>query len=374
MVSKKIQIVAFNNPYPVNYGGVIDVFYKIEALKAIGYKVYLHVFYEDREDIAVLKELCEEVYLYKRNKSFYNFFTLIPFSVKSRNSKELFDRLTKALDVPVLFESIQTTYVLKKYNLNNKILVRTHNIEHEYYFGIARSESFFIKKLILYIEGWKLKYYQSILQKADVILTLSEKDTNYFNSLFKGKSLFLPVFHGNKKIEKTIVTSSKFALYHGDLSISDNIESAIFICSLFYELKQKLIIASSVFPKRIKKIIEKHSNIEFINILEESLLEDLLAKAHVNILVSMQESGTKLKVFNALYKGKHCIVNSNIVDDNNILKLCFVANTKNELKKIILKVFKTEYKLSNERVSVLENYKSSNLISKISSYLIDTKD
>ncbi|WP_010177396.1 mannosyltransferase [Aquimarina agarilytica] len=373
MASKKIQIIAFNNPYPVNYGGVIDVFYKIEALKEIGYQVYLHIFYDDRVNISVLEKLCEEVYLYKRNKLFYNFFSLIPFSVKSRNSKELYARITNKTNIPVLFESIQTTYILKKFHFNNETLVRTHNIEHEYYFGIAKSESCFFKKLIFYIEGWKLKRYQSVLKKADIILTLSERDTSYFNSIFKGKTLFLPVFHGNKKVKETMNSKSKFALYHGDLSISDNVESAIFICSLFYNLKQELVIASSVLPNRIKKIIKNYSNIKYINIREEEVLEDLLAKAHVNILVSLQESGTKLKVFNALYKGKYCIVNANIVDDKNILKLCYVANTKSEFQKSIQEIFGKDYQFSSERARVLKNYESLNLVKKLSYYLETNK-
>ena len=31
-------------PYPPNYGGVIDVFYKIKSLHAIGIKIILHCF------------------------------------------------------------------------------------------------------------------------------------------------------------------------------------------------------------------------------------------------------------------------------------------------------------------------------------------
>ena len=41
---KAVNIVSFNIPYPPNYGGVIDVFYKIKALSKEGYEVYLHTF------------------------------------------------------------------------------------------------------------------------------------------------------------------------------------------------------------------------------------------------------------------------------------------------------------------------------------------
>ena len=42
MSLKGINIVSFNVPYPPNYGGIIDVYYKIKALREIGCEVVLH--------------------------------------------------------------------------------------------------------------------------------------------------------------------------------------------------------------------------------------------------------------------------------------------------------------------------------------------
>ena len=38
-MQKTLQIVIFDNPCPPDYGGVIDVFYKIKALKALGVRI-----------------------------------------------------------------------------------------------------------------------------------------------------------------------------------------------------------------------------------------------------------------------------------------------------------------------------------------------
>ncbi len=46
MRTKVINIVSFNNPFPPKYGGIIDVYYKIEALYKIGYQIHLHCFVE----------------------------------------------------------------------------------------------------------------------------------------------------------------------------------------------------------------------------------------------------------------------------------------------------------------------------------------
>lgn len=47
-MDKYLNIVSFNIPYPANYGGVIDVYYKLEALRACGVKLILHCFEYER--------------------------------------------------------------------------------------------------------------------------------------------------------------------------------------------------------------------------------------------------------------------------------------------------------------------------------------
>ena len=42
--NKKLHLISFDVPFPANYGGVIDVFHKINSLHKIGVKVILHCF------------------------------------------------------------------------------------------------------------------------------------------------------------------------------------------------------------------------------------------------------------------------------------------------------------------------------------------
>lgn len=41
-LDKHLNIVAFDNPYPPTYGGVIDVYYKLKSLAETGLKIHLH--------------------------------------------------------------------------------------------------------------------------------------------------------------------------------------------------------------------------------------------------------------------------------------------------------------------------------------------
>ena len=122
MKLKSIQIVSFNNPYPPNYGGVIDVFYKIKYLHKLQVEIYLHFFYKDRFDIEKLKPFCKDIYLYKSEKTVLKLITKIPFCVSSRSSDQMYNNLIKN-DAPILFEGLQSTHVLINNVFKNKIII-----------------------------------------------------------------------------------------------------------------------------------------------------------------------------------------------------------------------------------------------------------
>ena len=85
-----------------------------------------------------LNKLCEKVFYYKRKNSFISLFSYLPFRVKSRSSKALLQNL-QGIKAPILFEGLHAAYHINKIT-SSKIFVRTHNIEHGYFFGLAKSE------------------------------------------------------------------------------------------------------------------------------------------------------------------------------------------------------------------------------------------
>ena len=69
MNKKGLHIVAFDVPFPANYGGVIDIFYRIKALARLDVKIVLHCFiYGGKEPHPELDKYCEQVYYYKRRR------------------------------------------------------------------------------------------------------------------------------------------------------------------------------------------------------------------------------------------------------------------------------------------------------------------
>ena len=354
MYTKTIHIVSFDNPYPPNYGGANDVFYKIKALSYIGIQIHLHLFYTHRTDISVLKEYCKSITLYKRNTSLLKHFSLKPFSVASRRSHLLNRNLKQAQGV-IFFESLRCCASIEDVKFSNTIAVRSHNIEHYYSLGLSNNENNLLKKIAHFIEALKQKYYQKVLFKAHYIFPISYFETTYFKKKFGNKVRYLPVFHGFSQCT-SIEGFGNYALYHGDLSTADNYKSLLFLINVFKPLDYKLIIASSLIPKSIKRVVKKIKNISYKQVKTKEALEDLVANAHINVMYSHQTSGTKLKVFFALFKGRHCLINSNIIDDAAILSVCELANNSSEFKEEINRLFKTPFKVSLNRISALKKY------------------
>jgi len=59
-MDKKLNIVSLNIPWPADYGGVIDIYYKIKALNECGIKIILHCFEYERPRAPELETVCEK--------------------------------------------------------------------------------------------------------------------------------------------------------------------------------------------------------------------------------------------------------------------------------------------------------------------------
>jgi len=110
-----LHIISLDVPYPADYGGVMDIFYKICSLHNAGIRIYLHCFSNGRPPQDELDQYCEEVFYYKRKNFFQALPFNIPFMVASRNNDALLNNLQKD-NHPILLEGIQCSYLLHEFN------------------------------------------------------------------------------------------------------------------------------------------------------------------------------------------------------------------------------------------------------------------
>lgn len=356
MQKKRLHIISFDNPFPPNYGGVVEVFYKIKALHAIGIEIYLHCFVDEiPTEYKALKEVAKEVFFYKKNKNPLLFFSSLPLSVRVRDNKKLIENITK-INAPILFEGHKTTYwVSKKQLAGFDKYIRLHNLEDLYFSGLASSENSLLKKILYHFEAKKYVKYNSVLSSFIKVFSLSKFENEVTNDQFKN-SIYIPVFHGNENVNELSGTG-KYALYHGDLRASDNKKSVEFLIDIFKDIKDlDLIIASSSGEQFVTSKIKNIHNISFVKIQDFEHLKELFTDAQINFSISFQKSGTKLKLLNALFNSRFSIINENIIDDEKITSLCEIASTRDEFISKINDLKNKNFDDFDRRKAILETY------------------
>jgi hypothetical protein len=343
-LSISLHILSFDVPFPANYGGVIDVFYKIRALHGAGVKIHLHCFEHRRGPAPELEAYCETVRYYPRRTGPGVHFSLKPYIVASRMSEELIRNLLQD-DLPILFEGLHTCGIMKDARLKGRfMLYRESNIEHHYYYHLYRAEKNPLKKLFFLAESARLKRFQPILSHASVMLTVSREDTDYLAAAFPDKRVvYLPSFHRHAGVD-ILPGRGTYALYHGKLSVPENSTAAEFLISRVWEDSfPELVIAGLDPPGWLAAMASGRRNIRFVVNPADDEMFRLIREAHVNIMVTFQPTGLKLKLLNALYNGRFCLVNPHMVAGTALGGICTLAEGPAELKERTRELFLEDF-------------------------------
>jgi hypothetical protein len=223
-----------------------------------------------------------------------------------------------------------TAVLLDKRLKNRKIYVRAHNVEHDYYNGLGDTERCGWKRLFYHIEAWKLRRYEPVLKKATGIFAISQKDSDYFAQRYRNVVL-VPGFSAADSVCSE-TGRGEYVLYHGNLSVRENEDAAKWLIeNVFSELDLHCIVSGLNPSDKLKKLADNYSNVTLVANPDDAEMIDLLRQAQVNILVTNQPTGLKLKLLNALYNGRFCLVNSDMVKGTSLESLCVVADEPDQM-------------------------------------------
>jgi hypothetical protein len=108
---------------------------------------------------------------------------------------------------------------------------------------------------------------------------------------------------------------------------------------VFPLLSQPCIVAGSNPSKLLQEAAAKYPHIQIkANLTAEEIFE-LVRNAHVNTLVTFQSTGIKLKLLNALYRGRHIVANTPMVDETGLGNLCRVTDDPKIMAHLIKQSF-----------------------------------
>jgi hypothetical protein len=248
----------------------------------------------------------------------------------TRNNEELLTNLLKN-NAPILFEGLHSTFFLKHPKLKERLkLVRNHNIEHDYYKNLELVETSFFKKYFFRNESDNLKIYEKVLQVANYTLAISTNDYAYLNHKYHN-AVLLPAFHAND-VAAIVKGNGKFILYHGNLGVGENNFAALYLVNkVFPKINFPIIIAGNSPSKELQFACSKYAHIQLKPDWNNEEITYAIAHAHINVLPTFQGTGIKLKLLNALYTGRHCVVNELMVKNTGLEKACYIAKNSKEM-------------------------------------------
>lgn len=331
-MDKHLNIISLNIPWPANYGGVIDIFYKLKALHRLGVKIILHAFEYERPRAPELEAYCEKVFYYKRQTGLIPNISFLPYNVNSRKDPQLLDRLLEN-DYPILFEGLHSCFYIGDKRLEGRMLiVREANIEHDYYYHLYQSKNSFIKRAFFLIESKRFAHFEKQIKHATLTLAISKTDEAGLKHRYPGKKIeFVPAFHENKRITSS-VGSSDFILYHAKLSVVENEKAALYLIKhVFSKLKHTCIIAGMNPSAALINAAKDYPNICIEANPDTKRMEFLIKEAQINALITFQDTGLKLKLLNSLFGGRHVLVNQLMLSGSGLDELCHLADTPDEM-------------------------------------------
>jgi hypothetical protein len=326
-VTNTIHIVCLDAPSPPDYGGAIDMHYKIKALHSIGKNIVLHYFdYKTNRNVQGLEACCSETNAYKRKNFFVSPSLSRPFIVQSRINDRLIQRLNEDSH-PVLLEGLHCTGIIPFLKQKGRVLVRMHNDEASYYSQLSNTERSFAKKNFFRWESHLLHRYQNRLNRETSLVCLSGADKHLLERKYGFRAVhfipcFLPWQEANCQEGK-----GDYCLYHGNLSVAEN-EKAVFwlMENVFSKLTIPFVVAGKGASRRLFQMAGRNKQMRLISNPPADEMDALVRDAHIHVLPAMNNAGVKLKILNALLNGRHCITNENGIHGAGIADGVVVQN------------------------------------------------
>lgn len=367
----KIVIITSFFPYPAYFGGAFDVLERIKGLKLIGHDIDLICTckeFPEEKNIDFVKQFINELIIVHRKNKIIDLFRLRPIQVVSR--KKLKNIILKNKYDFAILESESVGMILENETLKaDKIIVRVHNNESDYFFELAKSTRNYALRIYYYLEALKFKWYSNtVFEKADRLWFISNEEIKNSRAILSlvDKSIHLPASVNDTFINQQL--SSKKVLFIGALFMPNNLEAIMWYLkkvhpSLIKDENYKLIIVGSTGdnnPEIYQRIFDHFSNIEVS--LNQKELSKYYSESTIFINPMLHGAGVKLKSINAIQNGLVLVSSKTGAEGIGLVKneMYIEANNSEDFTNTILKIFNMEIEEKQKIVTKAQDFLNQN--------------
>lgn len=319
-------------PYPANDGSSIAICTIAEGLADNGIELHLlsintkkHFKPEENIDLKFKEKTNYQSVYQNTNTSlpgaFKNLFSSESYFVSRFFFKEYEDQLIKKLQ-SVSFDIIQlegvfmASYIptIKRFS-KAKIVLRSHNVEHQIWERHLQNEKNSIKKNYLTIQNNRLKAFEiNAFEESDAIVTITDEDKKNISAICPGKRVYTCLTGVNLN-SYSQVSNPEYpnTLFHfASMDWMPNIEAVDWLMNTVWDKviaqkpDAKLVLAGRGMPERLKKLASK--NITIIDDVKDS--SEFYRTYDIMLVPLWSGSGLRIKLVEGLAYGKAIITTS----------------------------------------------------------------
>lgn len=339
-MNRHLHIICPERPWPADNSVAIDIFYRLKALHKEGIRIHLHYFTTaENGNPTELNQFCETIHLYKVSNGHKAFSFSTPSVVNARINDILIDKLNND-NFPILIEGIACSGILSSINTKNRrIVLRLNKTTQSFQQKPVKTGNKLIQQIKFQFRQKQLEIVEKNLPVTITVACSTETEKNRFEEKKQFQnSCYLPLFTPFTTVDAVEGVGS-FCLYHGDLSSPENEEAVIWLLTkVFSKIKVPLVIAGKNPSKRIDKLAHFYLHTCLVANPTSEELNDLIKKAHINVLPSFGNDNSKMKLVSTLFKGRHCVTNPDMVKNTGFEAACHVGNNAAAIASIILQL------------------------------------
>jgi len=106
---------------------------------------------------------------------------------------------------------------------------------------------------------------------------------------------------------------------------------------IFFDSDVPFVVAGKNPSPELKQFIARFDNAKLVSDPSAEKMRSLIADAQCNVLPSFNNTGIKLKIINALFHGRHCIVNNAAVRGSGVESVCHIAKNAQQFREAVRK-------------------------------------
>ena len=366
-MKRSLHIVTLDVPFPADYGGAIDMYTRILALKEAGFTIHLHCFEYGRGEMpeAIAQKLADKVFYYKRKTGVFSQLSSKPYIIKSRENQELQARLL-ADKWPVLLEGQHCSVFAKGLqDAGKRVLVRMHNIEWQYYSNLAESSTRILERFYYRTEAKKLQRDEQCLRGIP-LACITENDTEHYRSMGFNAHWLPPVIENEQQAGEL----KDYYLFHGNLSVAENEEAIRLILAenAKHAFSEKVVIAGKNPSETLRRQV-LDAGFELIANPDGTVMSELIQQAKVHLLITKKVSGIKLKLLQSLAANGVCVATAEMLENTGLNDLCVVWDERDSLADLCSKQSIDLTAIAARKITLTEVFGAENYVNKIEALL-----